>query len=478
MIFASLLFVFLFFTANILSQILIPSAKWKNIFMLGFSLFFYAWTGLRCLLIMLVMVFVCKIGAVAIEKSVAEGKSKKFPLTLTIAACLSILGFFKYSGFFISTAADLTGANLSIPEIILPIGISFYTFQLISYVVDVYRGEVAAQKSYWKLLLYACLFHQCIAGPIVRYKDIQSDLEKRNMTLEGAGKGITRFSIGLAKKAILANGCGMITDHFFAVSAENLTGESVCGILLGCLSFGLQTYLDFSAYSDMAIGMGQMCGLHYKENFNYPLISKSMVEFWRRWHISLSSFFRDYLYFPLGGSRCSSLLQLRNLFIVWFLMGLWHGASWNYVMFGLYFGILLMIGKFIVRDNLDWMPSPFLWAATFAMFLFAQIIFKFTDLEMLEIAAKGLFGLNNNSVMDTDFILTLKNNIYFLILCFLVSTPIANYPRVLLEKLSHKNILAFVIYGMIEIILPPILLIFSANALAGNSYNPFIYFQF
>lgn len=250
MIFASLLFVFLFLTANILSQVLISSAKWKNIFMLGFSLFFYAWTGLRCLLIMLVMVFICKIGAVAIEK---EEKNKKFPLILTVAACLLILGFFKYTGFLISTVASLTGENLTLPEIALPIGISFYTFQLISYVVDVYRGEVQAQKSYWKLLLYACLFHQCIAGPIIRYKDINDDLEKRIMTVEGMGKGITRFSIGLAKKAILANGCGIITDHFFSVSAESLTKESACGILLGCLSFGLQTYLDFSAYSDMAI---------------------------------------------------------------------------------------------------------------------------------------------------------------------------------------------------------------------------------
>ena len=396
MIFASLLFVFLFLAANILSQILISSVKWKNIFMLGFSLLFYAWTGLRCLLIMLVMVFICKVGAVIIEKNSAEGKSKKFPLALTVAACLLILGFFKYTGFLFSTAADLTGENFNVPEIILPIGISFYTFQLISYVVDVYRNEIPAQKSYWKLLLYACLFHQCIAGPIVRYKDIHEDLENRNMTLDEFGKGVTRFCIGLAKKSILANGCGVITDHFFSVSAETLTGESVCGILLGCLSFGLQTYLDFSAYSDMAIGMGLMCGLHYKENFNYPLISCSMGEFWKRWHISLSSFFRDYVYIPLGGSRCSKIKQLRNLFVVWFLMGLWHGASWNYVMFGLYFGLLLVIGKFIVQDNLEWLPAPFLWAGIFSAFLFAQIIFKFTDLEMMKIAAKGLFVMTNH----------------------------------------------------------------------------------
>ena len=264
MIFASLVFVFLFFTLNILSQILIPSTKWKNIVMLAFSLFFYAWTGLRCLLIMLTMVFICKIGAVAIEKRGLDGKSKKFPLTMTIAACLGILGFFKYTGFLFSTVANATGADLTIPEIVLPIGISFYTFQLISYVVDVYRGEVEAQKSYWKLLLYACLFHQCIAGPIIRYKDVHEDLQIRKPTMDEAGRGVTRFCIGLAKKAVIANGCGAMADHFFKVSPEVLSATAICGIILGLFAFGVQVYFDFSAYSDMAIGMGLMCGLHYK----------------------------------------------------------------------------------------------------------------------------------------------------------------------------------------------------------------------
>lgn len=478
MIFASLLFVFLFFTANILSQILIPSAKWKNIAMLGFSLFFYAWTGLRCLAIMLTMVLICKVGAVAIEKNGAEGKSKKFPLTLTVAACLGILGFFKYTGFFFSTVANVTGADLSIPQIILPIGISFYTFQLISYVVDVYRVEVEAQKSYWKLLLYACLFHQCIAGPIIRYKDIHEDLKIRKPTLDEAGRGVTRFCIGLAKKSVIANGCGQIADHFFKVTPEVLSGTAIFGIILGLFAFGVQVYFDFSAYSDMAIGMGLMCGLHYKENFNYPLISKSMGEFWRRWHISLGTFFRDYVYIPLGGSRCSVPTQIRNLFIVWFLTGLWHGASWNYVLWGLYFGLLLFLSRFLVRNNLSWMPSIFKGLGTFALYLFSVIIFVFTDLDMMAIAIKSLFGLNGNDWTNMDFILTFKNNIYFIILCVLVGTPLANYPRVLLERLAHENNFFFVIHGFIEILIPPILLLIAANALAGNSYNPFIYFQF
>lgn len=478
LIFAGLLFVFLFFTANILSQILIPSAKWKNIAMLIFSIIFYAWTGLRCLIIMLTMVFICKVGAVAIEDAKEFGPSKKFPMIVTVSLCLLILGIFKYTGFIFSTVADITGENFTAPEIVLPIGISFYTFQLISYVVDVYRGEIKAQRNYFKLLLYACLFHQCIAGPIIRYKDIHEDLRERKMNFDEAGKGVTRFCIGLAKKAVLANGCGLIADHFFNVPAETLMSTAVCGILLGALAFGLQTYMDFSAYSDMAIGMGLMCGLHYKENFNYPLISQSMTEFWRRWHITLGSFFKDYLYIPLGGNRCSVPIQIRNLFIIWFLMGLWHGASWNYVLFGLYFGVILIISKFIVRDNFEWMSPLMKWAGTFMMFLFAQILFRFVDLNMLEIAAKGFFGLNSNEWINMDVILTFKNNMYFLAICCIFSTPLGNYPRVLLEKFSHKNQIFFMIYGFVEILLPIALLLISANALAGNNYNPFIYFQF
>ena len=427
---------------------------------------------------MLTMVLICKIGAVAIENAGLAGKSKKFPLTMTVAACLGILGFFKYTGFFVSSVANVTGADLTIPEIVLPIGISFYTFQLISYVVDVYRGEVEAQRSYWKLLLYACLFHQCIAGPIIRYKDIHEDLKIRKPTIEEAGQGVTRFCIGLAKKAVLANGCGTIADHFFKVTPETLSATAICGIMLGLFAFGVQVYFDFSAYSDMAIGMGLMCGLHYKENFNYPFISRSMVEFWKRWHISLGNFFRDYVYIPLGGSRCSFLTQIRNLFIVWFLTGLWHGASWNYVLWGLYYGLLLLIQKYIVKDNLSWLPEIFKGVGIFALHIFSVVIFFFTDLDMMATAIKSLFGLNDNAWTNTDFLLTLKNNIYFIILCVLVGTPLANYPRVLLEKFSHKSNIIFAAHAFIEILIPPILLIIAANALAGNSYNPFIYFQF
>ena len=478
MVFASLLFVFLFFTTNILSQILIPSAKWKNVAMLIFSLIFYSWAGPRYLFLLLLMVFMCKIGAISIEEAGLEGKSKKFPLYITIAACLTILGIFKYTGFFFSTLDNITGLDLPIPEIVLPVGISFYTFQLISYVVDVYRGEVEAQRKYWLLLLYACLFHQCIAGPIVRYKDVYQDLLLRKPTLQEAGRGISRFSIGLAKKAVLANSCAVIADHFLKVDMETLIAEPVLGIILGLFAFQMQVYFDFSAYSDMAIGMGLMCGLHYKENFNYPFIAKSMGELWQRWHISLGSFFRDYLYIPLGGSRCSALKQLRNIFIVWFLTGLWHGASWNFVLWGLYFGVILAIHKFIIKNLFSWVPAGIKMFVTFALFVFSVAIFAYPDLDMIIAAVKGVFGLNDNPLTNMDVELTFMNNLYFLIVCCIMSTPLGNMPRVYLEKWSYESDVAFLIHGIVEILMPVVLLILAANALAGDTYNPFLYFRF
>ena len=478
MVFASLLFVFLFFAANILSQIIIPTAKWKNVVMLIFSLIFYSWAGPRYLILLLLMVFICKVGAISIEDSKLEGKSPKKALYLTVAACLTILGIFKYTGFLFSTFDNITGLDVPIPEIVLPVGISFYTFQLISYVVDVYRGEVEAQRKYWLLLLYACLFHQCIAGPIVRYKDVNQDLMLRKPTLQEIGKGVTRFSIGLAKKAILANSCAVIADHFLQVDMETLMAEPVLGIILGLFAFQMQVYFDFSAYSDMAIGMGLMCGLHYKENFNYPFISKSMSELWQRWHISLGSFFRDYLYIPLGGSHCSTLKILRNIFIVWFLTGLWHGASWNFVLWGLYFGVILAIHKFIIKDFFSWVPDIIKILVTFWLFVFSVAIFTYPDLDMIIVAVKGVFGLNGNPLSSMDVVLTFKNNLYFLILCCIMATPLGNYPRVLLEKWSYESDLAFIIYGIIEILMPVVLLIMAANALAGDTYNPFLYFRF
>ena len=478
MVFASLFFVFVFLTINLLSQIILPTPKLKNIAMLICSLIFYTWTGIRCTLLMLLMVYICKVGAIYIEDAGIDGKSKKIPLAVTIFLCLAILGVFKYTGFAMSTAAFLTGENLTIPEIVLPVGISFYTFQLISYVVDVYRAEIAAQRSYWRLLLYACLFHQCIAGPIVRYKDVQQDLDKREMNVHDAGEGVRRFCTGLMKKAVIANSCSLIADKSLGVGADALTETSAAGIFLGLFALYLRNYFDFSGYSDMAIGMGLICGLHYKENFNYPYISQSVSELWRRWHISLCTFFRDYLYFPLGGSRCSVLMQLRNLFVVWFLTGLWHGAGWNYVLWGLYWGFMLVIQKFIVRDKLSWLPAPVKVFGITMVSIFGLTIFQFTDLSLMIIAFKGLFMMNGNALTDLSTELMFKNNIFLLIFGMVAATPFFKIMRERLKEKSQSNSIVSVVYSISEVVIPLILFLLAVDALAGDSYNPFIYFQF
>ena len=327
MVFSSLLFVFLFLVLNLLVYSRAKTITAKNAVMLAFSLIFYAWGGPKYLLLLLGMTAISWLMALLIGNF---PKQKKIFMILECLLLLGLLAVFKYSGFLLGNLQALTGWPELIPEIALPIGISFYTFQLLSYVADVYRMEVRPQRKFWILLLYASLFHQCIAGPIVRYKDVRRDIFHRKQTVREVDQGIQRFCIGLAKKAVLANGCAAIADTYLLTDdLASLAEVSAAGLWLGLLCFTLEIYLDFSAYSDMAIGMGLMIGFHYKENFNYPYISASVTEFWRRWHISLSSFFRDYVYIPLGGNRKGSRRRIINLFVVWFLTGLWHGASWN-----------------------------------------------------------------------------------------------------------------------------------------------------
>ena len=479
MVFSSMLFVFLFLPANMLSQIFLPSAKAKNIAMLAFSLVFYSWAGPRYLLLLLGMVLICWLGAMFIEMVDSDGQ-RKFLLAMTVGLCLFILGIFKYLGFLLENVRNVFGVPEVIPNIVLPIGISFYTFQLISYVVDVYRGEVEAQRKYWMLLLYASLFHQCIAGPIVRYRDVNEDILVRETKRGEVSAGVSRFAVGLAKKAVLANGCAVIADQLLASNVQELAAVPAMGMLLGAVAFTLQIYLDFSAYSDMAIGMGLMCGLHYRENFNYPYMSGSVTEFWRRWHISLSSFFRDYVYIPLGGSRCGTARQLFNLLVVWFLTGMWHGASWNFILWGLYFGALLAVERFVLGpDAQRWLPQVLRHGGVLVLVAFSWIIFKFTDMELLGTAIKGLFGLNHNGFSSTTVSLLFKNNVFFLILAAVACTPLGRTLHIMLRNLGRRGRgPAWWLSAAWEVVYPAALLILSAMALVGDSYNPFLYFQF
>ncbi len=474
MVFSSLLFVFLFFTANIFTQLYIKDVKQKNMVMLGFSLVFYSWAGIRYLPLLLGMTFICWAFALLIEKSETASLRKLF-LIICVFLDLLILGIFKYTSFFLGNLNALTGVPEVIPQIVLPIGISFYTFQLISYVVDVYRGDTPAQKKYWLLLLYASLFHQCIAGPIVRYRDIIRDIMTRRVKAGEMSRGISRFAVGLAKKAVLANSCAAVADSLLA--ADGITSAPAASIWLGAFAYMLQIYLDFSAYSDMAIGMGLMCGLHYKENFNYPYTADSVTDFWRRWHISLSSFFRDYVYIPLGGNRCSEKRQIFNLLTVWFLTGLWHGASWNYIIWGLYYFVLLITEKF-VWSGYDRVHPAVRRLMTLAAVFFGWIIFRFENLGELSAALKGMFCLNHNHFSDAAVSLTFKNNIF--LLCFAVAavTPAGKLIKNIFMNIGRKNTAVLWLYGIFDAVLPAALLLLSMMALAGNSYNPFLYFQF
>ncbi len=476
MVFSSLFFVYFFLALNLFIYSRVHKITKKNIIMLVFSLIFYSWGGPKYLLLLVGMTFISWISALGITRY--QDKKK----LILIGACILLLGLlciFKYTDFILSGVQMITGFPKNLPGIVLPIGISFYTFQLLSYVIDVYRGDVKPQEKFWLLLLYASLFHQCIAGPIVRYQHVQDEIEKRKVLPKEIARGIKRFTIGLAKKAILANGCAVIADTFLITSdAEALAQVPALGLWLGAFAFTFQIFLDFSAYSDMAIGMGLMIGFHYKENFNYPYIANSITDFWRRWHISLSSFFRDYVYIPLGGNRKGPARQIINLLIVWFLTGMWHGASWNYILWGLYFCVFLILEKNVLLKKFQRLPAFISHIYTLVIIYFGWVIFKFEDFKSLGTAFLGMFGLNGNGFSNMTVGLTFRNNIFFLIFVVIASTPLLkNIHKAVVNWYRKRNATPYLVYAY-EIIAPIVLLILSTMALVGNSYNPFLYFQF
>jgi alginate O-acetyltransferase complex protein AlgI len=442
------------------------------------SLIFYAWGGPRYLLLLLLDTGIAWFFALRISRCVGEAKKdlqqRKLYLILGCAFLLLILGIFKYLGFLCDTFDFFIPALADVPRLVLPIGISFYTFQLISYVVDVYRGEVEAQPVYWKLLLYSSLFHQCIAGPIVRYETVAGEIEERRVSPNDLYIGIRRFSVGLAKKAILANGCATVADTLMPSGVESLSAQPALAIWLGMIFYTLEIYLDFSAYSDMAIGMGRMVGFHYMENFNYPYTAKSVQDFWRRWHISLSTFFRDYVYIPLGGSRCSQNKYIRNMIVVWFLTGLWHGSSWNFIFWGLYYLVFLLLERFVIKDRIQ---GPLQHVYTLAVVYFGWILFRFTSMAELGTALKCMIGLGGGFTslsVGTQFM----SNIFFLVLAIVAVTPLGKKLRHLMYELGKDNQIIYNILNITDMLTPVLLLLLSLLALIGDSYNPFLYFQF
>lgn len=464
---------------------LAPDIKAKNWVMLAFSLVFYAWAGPVYVLLLVGMTYADF--RVALEMDRLKRKSNK--RKMLFRGCLINLGLlciFKYLTFFLQTSHDFFGFPQHVIQIGLPIGISFYTFQLLSYMVDVYRGEVPAQKDFRILLLYVSMFHQCIAGPIVRYETVEQELTGRKFRRSDMAGGIRRFTVGLAKKALFANTCGSLADTFLvpvsgtaAEQIATLSTRPVLAMWLGMIFYTMQIYLDFSAYSDMAIGMGQMIGFHYQENFNYPYIAQSVRDFWKRWHISLSTFFRDYLYIPLGGNRCARPRVILNLLIVWACTGFWHGASWNYVLWGLYYFVFLVLERFILPKNLhERFPALVSHIYVLLVVSVGWMIFRFENFEVLWVALKGLIGLNGAGFTNYETGMDLRGNIIFLAVALVGCTPLIVNAVRRFEVRAQQSKGTMRIYQSLSVLMPIVLMLLSTAALVGDSYNPFLYFRF
>ncbi len=469
MVFSSAVFLLVFLPVVLLTYYAVPDCV-RNPILLVFSLIFYGWGEPVYILIMLFSTVFDYSNGLMLEWLDRKGKPdrRKWILVLSLAGNLGMLGFFKYTDFLISSVNALTGQGLDLLGIALPIGISFYTFQTLSYTIDVYRREIKAQHNILDFGMYICMFPQLIAGPIVKYRDIQKQIRNRRLGSERICSGIFRFTLGLSKKVLLANSLGMIWDE---ISSQNGTTSALTSII-GAAAYMLQIYFDFSGYSDMAIGIGRMLGFDFLENFNYPYESKSVTEFWRRWHISLGSWFREYLYIPLGGNRKGLPRQMVNLFIVWTLTGLWHGAGWNFVVWGLYFFVLLAAEKLFLLKRLKKAPAFVGRIYTLLAVLVSWVVFACDD-----IGAAGrylLSMLGANGLADAASVYYLRENLIILVAGALLSVSFIRRQLSREIRLLPKEGVRFGIKAAVA----GVLYIASLLMVIGSTYNPFLYFRF
>lgn len=470
MVFSSLVFLFIFFPLTLFFYFVVKNDKLKNIVLVIASLIFYSWGEpvWVCLLIFSsVLDYTVSLG---IEKYRGQKITKLF-IALSVVINLGLLMAFKYSGFFISTINSVFNIALRVPAFSLPIGISFYTFQTMSYSLDVYKGEVKAQKSFINFLMFVSLFPQLIAGPIVRYSDIDTQIAHRTITVEKFADGMTRFMAGLGKKVLIANYAGSLASSLL----ENVESAAVLSVWVGVLLYAFQIYFDFSGYSDMAIGLGHMFGFDYPENFIYPYISTSITDFWRRWHITLSTFFRDYVYIPLGGNRVKLPRQIFNLFVVWALTGLWHGASWNFVIWGLYYFVFLCLEKFVLKNVLDKTPKVIRWIYSMFVVLIGWMIFYFEDFSAMKTAFSVAFGASGNALSDPVMSAMIVNNIPFIIIAAIACVPVTKHVKAGIDKLQKRSPVA---RPILNTVFNVVMLVLCVASLAGSTYNPFLYFRF
>jgi len=463
-VFSSLVFMFAYLPITLLAYYLVPR-QGRNIFLFIVNLIFYGWGEPRLVLLMVFNIFFNYIGGWLVDKYRADAKKKKLFLILTCVLDIGILAVFKYTGMITETLNMLPFLNIPELQISLPIGISFYTFQTMSYVIDVYRDDAPVSKNFINFGTYVALFPQLIAGPIVRYRDVAEQLVNRRETLEMFTKGVKLFMVGLAKKVIIANTMGTLTTNIFATTDEN----GVVGTWVGMIAYTFQIYFDFSGYSDMACGLGNMMGFEFLKNFNYPYIAKSITDFWRRWHISLSTWFKEYVYIPLGGNRKGVKRQILNLLIVWGLTGLWHGAAYNFVLWGLYYGLLLILEKFVLKKFLDRLPSFVQHIYTLFIIIIGWGLFYFTDVGQLGEFMVDLFNFGNGICGDQAFNL-IMSNLPMLIIAAVASTPLAT---MLYTRFEHTRFM-----WIPETLYCMGVLVVSTASLVNQSYNPFLYFRF
>jgi len=474
MLFSSLSFLFRFFPCLLLCYFIIPKKfrEMRNLVLLLFSLAFYGYGGPRYLLLMLASITINYVGGLFVRDG--QGEKRRGMMILFTALNLGMLGWFKYAGFFAFNLQSL-GLPIAVPHIVLPIGISFFTFQGMSYMLDVYLGDTATQRNPLKVALYVSLFPQLIAGPIVRYTTVENEINVRNENLTDFAEGGMRFLFGFAKKILLSNALGQIANAAFDVPSSTL---SVAMAWLGAVSYTGQIYFDFSGYSDMAIGLGRMFGFYFLENFNYPYIANSIGDFWRRWHISLSTWFRDYVYIPLGGNRVNPKRHVFNMLLVWLLTGLWHGAAWNFVLWGVYYGLLLVGENYLWGEAWKKMPALLRHGATFVLLVLGWVIFRAVGLQSVGAYFAALFGAGGNgALMDGQAEYYLRQFRWELLLAIPACLPLKHWLKAQLDQRQESRLAQGA-----RAFAPPLLALASGGLallyLVGSGFNPFIYFQF
>lgn len=459
--FSSLLFLFLFLPLFLLIYFIVPK-NGKNLVLLVFSLFFYAWGEPIYIFLMLFNSAVDYFAGLTIDKYGENPVIRKAALMTSMVVNLSMLGFFKYADFFLGSLNNWFNLDIELLGLALPIGISFYTFQTMSYTIDMYRGRIKVQKNPITFGAYVTSFPQLIAGPIVTYADVEKEMDSRQVNFDGFSDGVLRFTEGLGKKVLLANNLGLVWKQVRELPVGELP---VLLAWIGIIAFAFQIYFDFSGYSDMAIGLGQMMGFHFPENFNYPYISKSATEFWRRWHMTLGGWFREYVYIPLGGNRKGKIRTFVNLLIVWFLTGLWHGADWNFIFWGLFFGVLLILERSFLGKWLDKLPGAVSHVYLLLMVLISWVFFEITDIREAFSYVGVMFGIGAEGLADTRTFYFLRENLLFFLTAGLFSTPLMAGIKKRLPEAAR-----YVFYTAV--------LVLSAAYLVDASFNPFLYFRF